>query len=177
MSRVGKHSIQVPSGVNLTIHQDRIEATGPVGKDAIHINDKVIIKHENGIITVNPVDETDAARSMWGTIQRSISNLVNGVSKGFTVNLDLVGVGYRAAVQGRNVFLQLGYSHEVVHPLPEGINAKCEKPTSIAISGPSKQVVGQVAAEIRSYRKPEPYKGKGIIRQGEFVVRKEGKKK
>ena len=114
---------------------------------------------------------------MWGTTARRIKNLLNDVSNGVTVNLDLVGVGYRASVQGSNLTIQLGFSHDIVYQLPAGITVKCEKPTSIAVMGANRQMVGQVAAEIRNYRRPEPYKGKGVIRQGEFVVRKEGKKK
>jgi large subunit ribosomal protein L6 len=128
-------------------------------------------------LKLTPADETMKARALWGTAQRNISNIVKGVDEGFTVNLDLVGVGYRASVNGSKIVLQLGFSHDVEYDLPKGVSAKCEKPTALAITGPSKQQVGQIAAVLRNYRKPEPYKGKGVIRAGEYVVRKEGKKK
>ena len=131
----------------------------------------------NNIIHIKPNADDKASRMMWGTVQRRIASMVTAVDKGAIVNLELSGVGYRASVQGTNLVLQLGYSHDVTYPIPQGIVVKCEKPTSISIMGSNKQKVGQMAAEIRSYRVPEPYKGKGVIRAGEFVVRKEGKKK
>jgi large subunit ribosomal protein L6 len=177
MSRVGKHPIQIPSGVNVTINGNVIEASGKLGKLSRILPEGVIVEHTNSAISVKPANESKQSRMLWGTIQRQISNMINGVANGTTINLDLVGVGYRASVQGQNINVQLGFSHDVVYPIPQGITIKCEKPTSIAITGADKQLVGQVAAEIRKHRQPEPYKGKGIIREGEFVVRKEGKKK
>jgi large subunit ribosomal protein L6 len=128
-------------------------------------------------IDVFPKDETSFSRAMWGTIQRTLSNAVKGVSEGFVTTLDLVGVGYKAIVNGQTLVLQLGFSHDVEYLIPEGVSIKCEKPTQISITSNSKQLTGAIAARLRSYRPPEPYKGKGVIRAGEFVVRKEGKKK
>lgn len=177
MSRVGKNPIVIPAGVNVNIENGIVEVAGKLGKLIMHLSDAVNVVMTDGHILVKPANDSKVAHALWGTTQRRVKNLVNDVAAGVTVNLELVGVGYRASVQGNNLLLQLGFSHDVVYPLPEGITVKCEKPTSIAITGADRQVVGQVAAEIRSYRKPEPYKGKGVIRQGEFVIRKEGKKK
>ena len=177
MSRVGKYPVAVPSGVgvqlagaNLTVKRKLAQLTLPIPED-------VEAKLDQGKIWVKPRAQTKRARMLWGTYRSLINNLINGVSKGFTVNLDIQGVGYRAAVQGKNLQLQLGYSHDVIYPIPEGIAIKCDKPTSIAISGADRQRVGQVAAEIRAMRGPEPYKGKGIRYEGEQILRKEGKKK
>lgn len=177
MSRVGKTIINLPSGVKVTLGEKHIEATGSLGKLVYDLPRDVLVKTEGNTIVVAPGNDSHQVQALWGTVQRNIANLIQGVDKGFTVNLELSGVGYKAQVQGKNLLLQLGFSHDVVYPIPEGITVKCEKPTAIEISGRSKQLVGQVAAEIRRYRKPEPYKGKGIIRSGEFVLRKEGKKK
>jgi large subunit ribosomal protein L6 len=177
MSRVGKTIIQLPSEVKVTLATAQLDAQGKLGKLSYNIPDLVSVVCEGNTLTVQPKDETQEARAMWGTTQRNIANMIRGVDKGFIVNLELNGVGYRAQVQGKNLILQLGYSHDITYLIPEGITVRCEKPTSIEVSGSSKQSVGQVAAEIRAYRKPEPYKGKGVIRQGEFVIRKEGKKK
>lgn len=177
MSRVGKHAINVPSGVSVNLSEGSIEVSGKLGKIANSIPELVKITHSDDKISVAPVNETVAARSLWGTLQRNISNAVKGVSEGFTYNLDLVGVGYRASVQGQNLVLQLGFSHDVVYPLPAGVSAKCEKPTSISLVGPDKQQLGQIASELQKHRKPEPYKGKGVIKEKQFVLRKEGKKK
>lgn len=177
MSRVGKNPIIIPAGVNVNIAHGIVEVTGKLGKLAMRLSDAVSVVMTDGQILVKPANDSKMARSLWGTTQRRVKNLVNDVAVGVTVNLELVGVGYRASVQGNNLSLQLGFSHDVIYPLPEGITVKCEKPTSIAITGADRQLVGQIAAEVRSYRKPEPYKGKGVIRQGEFVIRKEGKKK
>lgn len=177
MSRVGKNPIKVPSGVTVTINENLIEAQGKMGKDFYRFPDLVAIERTDGLISVKPKAESKQARMMWGTAQRRIASLVSSVDQGATVNLELSGVGYRAAVQGSKLVLQLGYSHDINYPIPQGIVVKCDKPTSISISGPNKQQVGQMAAEIRSFRAPEPYKGKGVIRAGEFVIRKEGKKK
>lgn len=177
MSRVGKHAVKIPSGVTVNILANRIEASGKVGKDFASYNDLVVLEQSPEQILVKPANETAASRAMWGTVQRSLSNLVKGVSEGFTKNIELVGVGYRASVQGNVLNLQLGFSHDITYPIPQGITIKCEKPTSIAVSGASKQQVGQLVAEISKHRKPEPYKGKGAIPEGKFVLRKEGKKK
>lgn len=177
MSRVGKNPVTIPSGVTVTLAKQKIEVAGKLGKLFLDLTEHVVVENVDNQILVKPANDSKMSRMMWGTTQRRIKNMVSDVDAGVTVNLDLVGVGYRASVQGNNVNIQLGFSHDVVYPLPEGITVKCEKPTAIAITGADRQLVGQVAAEIRSYRKPEPYKGKGVIRQGEFVVRKEGKKK
>ena len=177
MSRVGKHEIKIPSGVVMTQDGNLLKFKGKLGEDSLNVPDCInVTKTESGI-KVSPKDETKTARSLWGTIQRNISNIVKGLSEGFTVSLDLVGVGYKAAVAGNKLTLQLGFSHDIEYVIPVGVTIKCEKPTSIAITAPSKQQAGSIAAVLRSYRKPEPYKGKGVIRVGEFVVRKEGKKK
>ena len=177
MSRVGKNPINVPAGVTVTINANMVEVQGKMGKDFYQVPDHVLIECHDNVITLKPKSNEQSYRMMWGTAQRRIATMVAAVDKGASVTLELNGVGYRAATQGSNLVLQLGYSHEVVYPIPQGFNIKCEKPTTIVITGPSKQRVGQIAAEIRSHRLPEPYKGKGVIREGEFVVRKEGKKK
>lgn len=177
MSRVGKNPVEVPQGVEVKIDGRLVTAKGQQGQLAYEMTDDVLAELADGNITVRPVGESKQARAMWGTARSRIQGLVTGVSEGFRKDLEIVGVGYRAAVQGSSLNLQLGFSHEVNYPIPEGIKIQCEKPTSIAISGADKQKVGQVAAEIRSYRPPEPYKGKGIKYADEFILRKEGKKK
>lgn len=177
MSRVGKNPIVVPTGVNVNITSESMEVVGKLGKLSMPLSDAVKIDMADGLIHVKPVNNSTRARSLWGTTQRRIKNLVNDIANGVTRNLELVGVGYRASVQGNTLTLQLGFSKDVIYSLPEGITVKCEKPTSIAVSGADRQLVGQVVAEIRKHRPPEPYKGKGVIPQGEFVIRKEGKKK
>ena len=177
MSRVGKHAIPVPEGVTIQLTSDVIEVSGKLGKIKNTLHELVNVQHVDGKITVNPVNDTTASLSLWGTFQRNIKNAVKGVSEGFVYDLDLVGVGYRASVQGQNLVLQLGFSHDIVYPLPQGVTAKCEKPTAISLMGPSKQQLGQIASELQSHRKPEPYKGKGVLKKGQFVLRKEGKKK
>jgi large subunit ribosomal protein L6 len=150
---------------------------GKLGDFSVAVPDCVDVAVSSNGLDVSPKDETSFARSMWGTVQRNLTNAVKGVSEGFTVTLDLVGVGYKAAVQGRTLVLQLGFSHDVEYAIPDGVAIKCEKPTQISIASNSKQLTGSIAARLRSYRPPEPYKGKGVVRAGEFVVRKEGKKK
>lgn len=177
MSRVGKNPIKVPSGVNVVINSTSIEASGKLGKQSFSFSDTVTVERQDDVVIVKPLSMSKQGRMMWGTTQSQIANLIKGVSEGNVVNLELKGVGYRAAVQGDKLNLQLGFSHDILFPIPAGITIVCEKPTTISIKGPCKQTVGQVAAEIRKYRQPEPYKGKGVIREGEFVVRKEGKKK
>ncbi|HXQ67218.1 MAG TPA: 50S ribosomal protein L6 [Alphaproteobacteria bacterium] len=177
MSRVGKYPVAVPAGVDVQIADAQLTAKGKLGQLSLAIPDDVEATLEGGKVWVKARAEGKRARMMWGSYRSLINNMLNGVSKGFTVNLEIQGVGYRAAVVGKNLQLQLGYSHDVIYPIPEGITIKCEKPTAISISGTDRQRVGQVAAEIRAKRGPEPYKGKGIRYEGEYVLRKEGKKK
>ncbi len=177
MSRVGKNPVEVPAGVEVAIKGGLVSAKGKLGTLDFQATDDVKITQEDSKIWVKPVNETKKARAMWGTARSRIQNMVQGVSEGFTKELEINGVGYRAAVQGQSLNLQLGFSHDVAYPIPEGITIKCEKPTSISISGADKQKVGQVAAEIRGYRPPEPYKGKGVKYADEVILRKEGKKK
>lgn len=177
MSRVGKHPVQVPEGVTVAIIDGAVTAKGKLGELAVTFPDEVEVGQEDRKVWVRPRGDSQQARKMWGTARAVIQNLVNGVSKGYTKTLLISGVGYRAQLQGHDVVLQLGYSHEVKYPVPEGITIQVPEPTRVIISGADKQRVGQVAAEIRGYRPPEPYKGKGIKYQDEFIFRKEGKKK
>ncbi len=177
MSRVGSNPVSIPSDVELAINDRMVRVKGKLGELAYEFTDAVTAEVTDGKVVIKPVDESKRARSLWGTTRAQIQNMVTGVSTGFTKQLEITGVGYRAAVQGSTLNLQLGFSHDVQYPIPEGITIKCEKPTSVAISGADKQTVGQVAAEIRAYRKPEPYKGKGIRYSDETILRKEGKKK
>ena len=177
MSRIGKYPVAVPSGVDVKIDGQRVTAKGKLGELSAVLAAEVMASLEDGKVYVRPRSEQRRARMMWGTCRTVVSNLIKGVGEGFTINLDINGVGYRAAVQGSDLVLQLGYSHEVKYPIPDGITVKTEKPTSIAISGADKQLVGKVAAEIRDFRRPEPYKGKGIKYANEVLIRKEGKKK
>jgi large subunit ribosomal protein L6 len=177
MSRVGKNPVAVPQGVTIDVAGGSATVKGKLGTLKLPISTHVEVKVEDGKVWVRPVGESKQARMSWGATRANIRNMVEGVSKGYTKNLEINGTGYRAAVQGKNLQLQLGYSHDVSYPIPEGIQIKCEKPTSISITGFDKQRVGQVAAEIRAYRGPEPYKGKGIKYDNETILRKEGKKK
>jgi large subunit ribosomal protein L6 len=177
MSRIGKKPVPIPSGVTASVDGQHVAVKGPKGELKHVLVDEVIAKLEDGGIEVAPRDDTQAARAMWGMSRTLVANLVTGVTEGFTKKLEITGVGYRAAVQGSNVQLQLGYSHDILFPIPEGIQVQCPKPTEIVITGIDKQKVGQVAAEIRRFRPPEPYKGKGVRYAGEFILRKEGKKK
>ena len=177
MSRVGKHPVVIPSGVDVAIVGQQIKVKGKLGELSVQLTDDVQIGVGDGQVTVTPINQGKRARSMWGTSRSIIDNMVTGVSEGFKVELEIQGVGYRASVSGKTLTLQLGYSHDIEYPMPEGIKIECEKPTQIAVSGIDRQRVGQVAAEIREFRKPEPYKGKGIRYVGEWVRRKEGKKK
>jgi len=177
MSRVGKHPVALPPGVTCQIAGQEIRVKGKNGELAALTSKEVVVTLENDSILVRPRNESKQARMLWGTWKNQIKNMVSGVHEGFTVRMDINGVGYRAAVEGKTLKLQLGYSHDILYPIPEGVKIVCEKPTAIAISGADRQQVGQVAAEIRSYRKPEPYKGKGIKYENEKIVRKEGKKK
>ena len=177
MSRIGKNPVEVPSGVEISIVNDLLTAKGKNGTLTVRLHEAVEVSQGDGKVVVSPREGAPAARKMWGTMRSMINNAVIGASEGFTVRLLINGVGYRAAVQGNILNLQLGYSHDIQYPIPEGITVKCERPTMIEISGASKQQVGQIASEIRAYRKPEPYKGKGVKYENELIVRKEGKKK
>jgi large subunit ribosomal protein L6 len=177
MSRVGKHPVAVPSGVSVEIVNRILRTKGKLGELSLRLSDEVEAKLEDGKVVVTPRSESKRARTLWGTTRALVNNMVAGVSTGFSKTLDISGVGYRAQVQGKNLQLQLGFSHDVVYPIPAGVTIKCEKPTQITISGADRQRVGQVAAEIRAFRKPEPYKGKGIKYDSERIRRKECKKK
>lgn len=177
MSRIGKNSVVVPKGVEVTLSGQDISAKGPKGTLAMTLVDDVVATQEDDTIRVAPRNESKRARTMWGMQRSLVDNLVVGVSTGFTKELEIVGVGYRAQTQGKDLVLALGFSHEVRHPIPEGITIECPSPTQIKISGADRQRVGQTAAEIRAYRKPEPFKGKGVKYVGEYIFRKEGKKK
>jgi large subunit ribosomal protein L6 len=177
MSRIGKRAVAIPSGVTASVDGQTVKMKGPKGALELVLPGDVIAKMEKGAIKVDPRNETKRARSMWGTSRTLVSNLVTGVTKGFERKLEITGVGYRAAVQGKNLQIALGYSHDVVYPIPAGIAIVTPKPTEVVITGIDRQKVGQVAAEIRGFRKPEPYKGKGVKYAGEYIFRKEGKKK
>jgi large subunit ribosomal protein L6 len=177
MSRIGKKAIAIPSGVTANVEGQTVKMKGPKGALQYVVPDEIVVKMDKGAIKVDPRTETKRARSMWGTSRTLVANLVAGVTKGFESKLEITGVGYRAAVQGKNLQIALGYSHDVIFPIPEGIAIATPKPTEIVISGIDKQKVGQVAAEIRGFRPPEPYKGKGVRYAGEYIFRKEGKKK
>jgi large subunit ribosomal protein L6 len=177
MSRIGKKPVPIPAGVTANVEGQTVKMKGPKGALALVLPDDVTVKMDKGVIKVDPRTETNRARAMWGTSRTLVANLVAGVTKGFEDKLDITGVGYRASVQGKNLQIALGYSHDVIYPIPEGIAIVTPKPTEIVITGIDKQKVGQVAAEIRGFRPPEPYKGKGVRYSGEYIFRKEGKKK
>ena len=177
MSRIGKRPVTIPSGVTAAVDGQTVKMKGPKGQLQFVVHDDVEVKLDKNIVTVKPRVDTNRAIALYGTARAQIANLVEGVTKGFEKKLEITGVGYRAAMQGKNLQLALGYSHDVVYPIPEGITIAVPKPTEITVSGNDIQRVGQVAAEIRAYRPPEPYKGKGVKYVGEFIFRKEGKKK
>jgi len=177
MSRIGKKAVAVPSGITAAVEGQTVKIKGPKGALQVVLHDDVAVKLEGGQIKVDPRSDSKRARAQWGTSRTLISNLITGVTKGFEQRLEINGVGYRAAVQGKNLQLALGYSHDVIFPIPEGITIATPRPVEIVISGSDRQKVGQVAAEIRDYRPPEPYKGKGIKYADERIFRKEGKKK
>jgi large subunit ribosomal protein L6 len=177
MSRIGLSPVTVPSGVTIDVAGQIVTAKGKLGELSMTLVDEVELSRDDDKLIVRPRGESKQARNMWGTTRSLLHNLVTGVDEGFTIKLEIVGVGYRAAVDGRTLVLQLGYSHEVRHPIPEGITIACATPTQILVSGADRQKVGQVAANVRGYRKPEPYKGKGIRYADEFILRKEGKMK
>jgi len=177
MSRIGKKPVPVPGGITASVNGQTVTMKGPKGELTFVAHDLVVVTKDDEGISVQPRDESKQARALWGLSRTMVSNLVTGVSKGFERKLEITGVGYKAAVQGKALNLALGYSHDVNYPIPVGISIACPKPTEIIISGIDRQRVGQVAAEIREFRPPEPYKGKGVRYAGEYIVRKEGKKK
>ncbi len=177
MSRVGKYPVDVPAGVTVSVLDGILSAQGKLGTMTLKLTDLVETTVADNKVTVTPIGKTTPARMMWGTTRALVASMVQGVSAGYTKVLEINGTGFRASVQGKNLVVNLGFSHDVVYPVPEGITITTPKPTSIAITGVDKRQVGQVAAEIRSYRPPEPYKGKGVKYEGEQIRRKEGKKK
>ena len=177
MSRVGKKPVAIPAGVSASLEGQVVNVKGPKGALRLPLHSDVAVNIEKDNVRIDPRSDSKRARAMWGTYRTLVANLVTGVTKGFEQRLEITGVGYRAAVQGKNLQIQLGYSHDIVYPIPEGIAIVAPKPTELVISGIDKQKVGQVAAEIREFRKPEPYKGKGVKYAGEYIFRKEGKKK
>jgi large subunit ribosomal protein L6 len=177
MSRIGKKPVVVPSGITANVEGQTVKIKGPKGALQVVLHDDVSVKLDGGQIKVDPRSESKRARSQWGTSRTLIANLIAGVTKGFEQRLEINGVGYRASVLGKNLQIALGYSHDIVYPIPEGITIATPRPVEIVITGSDRQKVGQVAAEIRDYRPPEPYKGKGIKYAGERIFRKEGKKK
>ncbi|SER00615.1 LSU ribosomal protein L6P [Faunimonas pinastri] len=177
MSRIGKKAVSVPQGVQASVEGQTVTAKGPKGQLAVRLDDEVLVVLNDNEIKVDPRDNSKDARSKWGMSRTLVQNILTGVTSGFERRLEITGVGYRAQVQGQALNLALGYSHDVAYPIPEGIQIVCPRPTEIVITGIDKQKVGQVAAEIREYRAPEPYKGKGVKYAGEFIFRKEGKKK
>jgi large subunit ribosomal protein L6 len=177
MSRVGKKPVAVPSGVTATIEGQTVKVKGPKGALQVVLHGDVSAKLENGGVRVDPRNDTQQARAMWGTYRALVAKIIEGVTKGYERKLEINGVGYRAALQGKTLQLQLGYAHDIAYPIPEGVTIALPKPTEVVISGIDAQKVGQVAAEIRAFRKPEPYKGKGVKYSDESIFRKEGKKK
>jgi len=177
MSRIGKKAVSVPSGVTASVEGQTVKMKGPKGALQYVVPDDITVTMDKNSIKVTPRADTKRARAMWGTSRTLVSNLIAGVTKGFETRLEITGVGYRAAVQGKNLQIALGYSHDVMFPIPEGITITTPRPVEIVVTGIDKQKVGQVAAEIRAFRPPEPYKGKGVKYAGEYIFRKEGKKK
>jgi large subunit ribosomal protein L6 len=177
MSRIGRLAIPVPNGVTATVDGQKVSVKGPKGELSFVVADNISVALEDSKIAVQPRDDSKRARAAWGMSRTMVANLVEGVTKGFERRLEINGVGYRAAVQGSTLQLALGYSHEVAYPIPEGITVTTPRPTEIVVSGIDRQQVGQTAAEIREYRPPEPYKGKGVKYAEEHIFRKEGKKK
>ena len=177
MSRIGKHPVAVPSGVTVAVEGRTVRAEGKLGALSVKLPPEVEVTHEDGKVTVAPRDQEKRARAMWGMSRSLLQNLVTGVSEGYARRLEISGVGYRASADGKILSLQLGYSHEIRFAIPEDLKIVCETPTAISVSGADKQRVGQIAAEIRGFRPPEPYKGKGVRYAEERIRRKEGKKK
>jgi large subunit ribosomal protein L6 len=177
MSRIGNKAIAIPSGVTANVEGQTVKIKGPKGAMQVVLHDDVTAKMDKSTVKLEPRSESKRARSMWGTSRTLVANLIAGVTKGFEERLEITGVGYRAAVQGKSLNLQLGFSHDINFAIPEGITIATPKPTEIVVTGMDKQKVGHVAAEIRGFRPPEPYKGKGVKYVGEYIFRKEGKKK
>jgi large subunit ribosomal protein L6 len=177
MSRMGRHPVTVPDGVQVAVEGSTVTAKGKLGERTVTLSDDVTVTLDDGAVSVKPANDGRRAQIMWGTARSLVNNLINGVGEGFTYELEIEGVGYRAAVQGSDLVLQLGYSHEIKHPIPEGIQVQVENQREIKMTGADKQAVGQLAAVVRKYRPPEPYKGKGVRYKGEQILRKEGKKK
>jgi large subunit ribosomal protein L6 len=177
MSRIGKEPVVIPEGVNVEFSGQEIKVKGPKGELKFVVHDEISAKLENNVVVVSPRTGSRLARALWATTRSLIHNMCVGVKDGYEKKLEIIGVGYRAAIQGKDVVLQLGFSHEVRYAIPAGVDIKADKPTLLTVSGIDKQLVGEVAAKIRAYRPPEPYKGKGVRYQDEYVVRKEGKKK
>ena len=177
MSRIGKKAVALPSGVTASVDGQTVKVKGPKGELKAVLVDEVSAKLDGGAIKVEPRSDSLRHRAMWGLSRTMVNNIVVGVTKGYEEKLEITGVGYRAAVQGKNLQLALGYSHDVIFPIPDGIQIVTPKPTEVVVTGMDKQKVGQVAAEIRRFRPPEPYKGKGVKYAGEYIFRKEGKKK
>ena len=177
MSRVGKHPVHIPSDVAVVLLDQTLTAKGKLGTLSLVVGNEVDASIADGAVTISPKSDTKRSRAMWGTTRALVNNMVTGVSIGFSVNLEITGVGYRAQIQGGTLNLQLGYSHEIAFPIPGDVKISCERPTVITVSGADRQRVGQIAADIRAFRPPEPYKGKGIRYAAETVRRKEGKKK
>ena len=177
MSRVGKKPVPIPSGVTAVVEGQTVKVKGPKGALSVVLHGDVAAKVEKGEVKVDPRVDTKRARAMWGTYRSLLANVMEGVTKGFERKLEITGVGYRAALQGKNLQVQLGYSHDIVYPIPDGITITVPKPTEVVVTGIDGQKVGHVAAEIRAFRKPEPYKGKGVKYSDEYIFRKEGKKK
>ncbi len=177
MSRVGKYPVEVPAGVQVALAGRTLTAKGKLGELKLALTDLVDAEVEGNKVTVKPRGNSTPARMMWGTTRANVANMVKGVSEGYAKQMEITGTGYRAAVQGSNLVINLGFSHDVVYPIPAGITVTCERPTAIKVAGMDKRLVGQVCAEIRAWRPPEPYKGKGVKFDGEQILRKEGKKK
>ena len=177
MSRIGKYPVEVPAGVTMALAGNILTAKGKLGELKLALTDNVEATVDGNKVAVMPKGNAAQARMMWGTTRANIANMVKGVSVGYAKTLEITGTGYRAAVQGKNLVVNLGFSHDVVYPIPEGIKVTCERPTLIKVEGVDKRQVGQVCAELRAYRPPEPYKGKGVKFEGEAIRRKEGKKK
>jgi len=177
MSRIGNKAVAIPSGVTANVEGQTVKIKGPKGAMQVVLHDDVTAKMDKSTVKLEPRSESKRARSMWGTSRTLVANLIAGVTKGFEERLEITGVGYRAAVQGKSLNLQLGFSHDINFAIPEGITIATPKPTEIVVTGMDKQKVGHVAAEIRGFRPPEPYKGKGVKYAGEYIFRKEGKKK
>jgi large subunit ribosomal protein L6 len=177
MSRVGKHQVVIPAGIQFAQEGNILRFKKGNIEESYETPPCLDVEKTDAGILIKPLNRTKQALALWGTTQRNIFNIVFGLDKGFSIDLELVGVGYKASVNGKQLVMQLGYSHDIIYDIPENITIACPKPTTIAIKGASKKAVGDVASLLRGYRKPEPYKGKGVMRSGEFVYRKEGKKK